>query len=146
MRRLVAMLRDSEESAALAPQPGIEALPDLIADARLSGLEVSLMVEGPQRSLPVGLDLAAYRIIQEALTNVRRHATASRVQVLLRYGDDDVQIEVHDDGMGATASGVDGHGLIGMRERAALYGGRLETDSASGQGFTVRAVLPVATP
>lgn len=146
MRRLVAMLRDSEESGALAPQPGIEALPALIADARLSGLEVSLMVEGPQRSLPVGLDLAAYRIIQEALTNVRRHATASRVQVLLRYGDDDVQIEVHADGLGATASGVDGHGLIGMRERAALYGGRLETDSASGQGFTVRAVLPVATP
>jgi len=146
MRRLVAMLRDSEESAALAPQPGIEALPDLIADARLSGLEVSLMVEGPQRSLPVGLDLAAYRIIQEALTNVRRHAVASRVQMLLRYGDDDVQIEVHDDGMGATASGVYGHGLIGMRERAELYGGRLETDSASGQGFTVRAVLPVATP
>ena len=145
MRRLVAMLRDSEESVALAPQPGIEALPALIADARLSGLEVSLVVEGPQRTLPVGLDFAEYRIIQEALTNVRRHATASSVDVHLRYGDDDIQIEFRDDGKGASASGVDGHGLIGMHERAELHGGRLETGSASGQGFTVRAVLPVAT-
>ena len=144
MRRLVAMLRDSEASGALAPQPGIDALPTLITDASRSGLDASLVVEGQQRRLPVGLDLAAYRIVQEALTNVRRHAAASHVDVLLRYGDDDVQIEVRDDGTGTTASGASGHGLIGMRERAELYGGRFETDSASGQGFTVRAVLPVA--
>lgn len=106
----------------------------------------SLVVEGRERRLPVGLDLAVYRIVQEALTNVRRHAAASHVHVLLRYGDGDVQIEVRDDGMGATPSGASGHGLIGMRERAALYGGRLETDSAAGKGFTVRAALPVATP
>lgn len=145
MRRAVAMLRDTEELGQLRPQPGIEALPALIEDARGGGLDVSLTTEGEQRPLPAGLDLAAYRIAQEALTNVRRHAAASRVDVVLRYGDAEVQLEVRDDGTGvpAEAAGFDGHGLIGMRERAALYGGRLETASTDGAGFTVRAVLPV---
>ncbi|MGZ4478827.1 MAG: sensor histidine kinase [Nocardioidaceae bacterium] len=140
MRRVVAMLRDTD--VALAPQPGVDGLPALVDDARGGGLDASLVVDGAPRPLPVGLDLAAYRIVQEALSNVRRHAAASRVSVRLTYGPDDVRIEVVDDGVGGDHQ--PGHGLIGMRERAALYGGRVETES--GRGFTVRAVLPVAAP
>jgi signal transduction histidine kinase len=92
--------------------------------------------------LPTGLDLTAYRIVQEALTNVRRHADATCVQLVLRYLDDAVEIEVTDDGRGTVEVGP-GHGVVGMRERAALYGGRLETESGPGGGFTVRAWLPV---
>ena len=145
MRRVVAMLRDGGEPD-LSPQPGIEGLQALIEDARLTGLDAELMVEGTQRPLPAGLDLAAYRIIQEALTNVRRHASATHAHVVLRYAEDDVVLEVRDDGRGSAAAHSDsrGHGLIGMRERAALYGGRLETASDEGTGFTVRATLPVA--
>jgi signal transduction histidine kinase len=144
MRRVVEMLRDDEDSGALAPQPGVSGLPALVSDAQAASLDVSLRVEGESRELPAGLDLAVYRIVQEALTNVRRHAAASRAWVVLRYGEDHVELEVRDDGTGGprTPDLVDGHGLIGMRERAALYGGRLET--VSGNGFTVRAVLPVA--
>jgi signal transduction histidine kinase len=102
---------------------------------------VDLDVEGQARPLPAGVELAAYRIVQEALTNVRRHASASRAWVRLAYGDADLRIEVADDGVGS----VDphgGHGLAGMRERAELYGGRVETASAHGSGLVVRAYLP----
>ena len=145
MRRVVVMLRDNGESGELAPQPGVEGIPALVEEAKRGGLAASLVVEGTERPLPVGLDLAAYRIVQEALTNVRRHASATHASVVLRYAENDVEIEVRDDGAGSeTRRAVEGHGLIGMRERAALYGGRLETASAAGAGFTVRAVLPVA--
>ena len=145
MRRVVTMLRDADDIGSLAPQPGVESVPELVEDARRSGLTATLEVEGVSRPLPAGLDLATYRIVQEALTNVRRHAAATAVTVVLRYGDDDVEVEVRDDGRGMAAAGAPaGHGLIGMRERAALYGGRLETASALGAGFVVRAVLPVA--
>lgn len=146
MRRVVAMLREYDESGELAPQPGIASLTALVDDARGGGLDASLVVEGDERVLPVGLDLAAYRIVQESLTNVRRHASASAVRVVLRYGEHDVEIEVRDDGAGIDedASVASGHGLIGMRERATLYGGRLETATAAGSVFTVRAVLPLA--
>ncbi len=143
MRKVVAMLRDSDEPGALAPQPGLAAVPALVDDARASGLAVELQVEGERRHLPAGLDLAAYRIVQEALTNVRRHASASAVVVGLTYGEADVRIDVVDDGVGAVdPSG--GHGIVGMRERAALYGGRVEAASVNGSGFAVRAVLPLA--
>ena len=147
MRRVVAMLRDNDQAGGeLAPQPGMEALPALIEEARTAGVDASLLVRGDERPLPVGLDLAAYRIVQESLTNVRRHAAASTVTVALFYGEHDVEIEVRDDGAGIdeSTSLAGGHGLIGMRERAALYGGRLETVTMPGSGFTVRAVLPVA--
>ncbi len=146
-RRAVAMLRENDESGELAPQPGVASLPALVENARVGGLNASLVVEGDERPLPVGLDLAAYRIVQKSLTNVRRHASASSVDVLLRYGEHDVEIEVRDNGRGADSanSAPDGNGLIGMRERAALYGGRLETATAAGSGFTVRAILPVAS-
>lgn len=146
MRRVVAMLRADDESGALAPQPGTESLPALVEDARGGGLDASLAVEGDPRPLPAGLDLAAFRIVQEALTNVRRHASARSVTVVLRYGDSDMEIEVRDDGRGVNGdpAATGGHGLIGMRERAAMYGGRLETAATAGSGFTVRATIPVA--
>jgi signal transduction histidine kinase len=147
MRRVVAMIRDDEEGGSLTPQPGVDALPGLVSKASESGLQVSLAVEGDARPLPPGLDLAAYRIVQEALTNVRRHARAASAWVVLRYGDDGVDIEVVDDGAGAGEHGGvpvgGGHGLVGMRERVSLYGGRLEAASQPGGGFAVRARLPV---
>lgn len=145
MRRMVTMLRDNDHLGDLAPQPGVATLPTLLEDARTGGLEVDLRIEGNQRSLPAGVDLATYRIVQEALTNVRRHAAASHVTVMLSYGADKLQVEVRDNGRGArNLAKTSGHGLIGMRERAALYGGGVETTSDNGAGFTVTAILPVA--
>jgi signal transduction histidine kinase len=144
MRRMVTMLRDDDYVGELAPQPGVAALPTLVEEAKAGGLEVHMQIEGRQRTLPAGVDLATYRIVQEALTNVRRHAAASHVAVVLRYGEHNVEVEVRDDGRGASdVTTTSGHGLIGMRERAALYGGRLETASGNGAGFTVTATLPV---
>ena len=144
MRRVVAMLRDGDEPGSLAPQPGLDALPALVGDARSAGLDARLDVVGEARSLPAGVDLAANRIVHEALTNVRRHASATTVRVALEYGESDVRIEVVDDGTGGAGEGG-GHGLVGMRERASLYGGTVETGSVNGHGFAVRAVLPVGT-
>jgi signal transduction histidine kinase len=139
MRRVVSMLR-SDGDGSLSPQPGVGGLTELVADACRGGLDATLVVDGDRRSLPPGLDLAAYRIVQEALTNVRRHADASAVRVHLTFAADELRIEVSDDGAGPVTP-APGHGLIGMRERAAVYGGTLETEG--GAGFTVRAVLPM---
>ncbi|MDO5735259.1 MAG: histidine kinase [Propionibacteriaceae bacterium] len=145
LRRVLEVLRADGEPGALTPQPGADGLGALVEDASRGGLAVVLVVEGRPHTLPAGLDLAIYRIVQEALTNVRRHASATRARVLLSYADDHVAVEVRDDGVGmAPSSLVDGHGLIGMRERTDLYGGHLETQSDG--GFTVRAVLPMASP
>jgi signal transduction histidine kinase len=141
MRRVVAMLRYADEPGSLAPQPGLDALPGLIEDVCSTGLTATLDVLGKTQPLTAGVDLAAYRIVQEALTNVRRHAAATSVRVELAYGVDELRIEVADDGVGSTDP-RGGHGLVGMRERASLYGGRIETASANGSGFVVRAVLP----
>ncbi|HUG51845.1 MAG TPA: sensor histidine kinase [Terrimesophilobacter sp.] len=143
MRRVVAMLRDDSEGP-LHPQPGLDGLAALAAEARAAGLEVSLSIEGKPHLLPAGLELAAFRIVQEALTNVRRHAGASAAEVTIDYTDAVVVVQVRDDGSGGHAH-TEGHGLIGMRERAALYGGRLDTVPSVGRGFTVRAELPVAS-
>ncbi|TXL56607.1 sensor histidine kinase [Aeromicrobium terrae] len=141
MRRVVTMLRDPTSDGPLSPQPGLARVPALLDDVAAAGIETTLRLEAAQ-PLPAGLDLAAYRIVQEALTNVRRHARATRVQVCVDRVDGEVRIEVTDDGRGATAPSTGGHGLVGMRERAALYGGTVETSSAP-TGFTVRATLPV---
>lgn len=144
MRRVLAVLRDSEERELLAPQPGLDALPALLDEVRDVGVEATMEVEGQARPLPPGLDLAAYRIIQEALNNVRRHANARRATVVLRYTAEDMRVEVTDDGVdidGSVPAG--GHGLVGMRERVSLYGGDLETGTISGKGFTVRARFPM---
>ena len=141
MRRLLGVLRQGE-APALAPQPGLDALPGLVEAMREAGLEVELRIEGEPRPLPAGLDISAYRIIQEALTNTLNHARASRVDVRLDYGDV-IGIEVVDDGVGAKANGDGGHGLVGMRERVALYRGELEAGPREGRGYVVRARLPV---
>ncbi len=141
MRRLLGVLRQGE-APALAPQPSLDALPGLVEAMREAGLDVELRIEGEPRPLPAGLDISAYRIIQEALTNTLNHARASHVDVRLEYGDV-IGIEVVDDGVGAKANGDGGHGLAGMRERVALYGGVLEAGAHGQGGFAVRASLPL---
>lgn len=143
MRRLVTMLRD-EPDAPLDPQPRLEALPTLVDSAAGHGTRTRLEVVGTAHALSPGLDLTVYRIVQEALTNVRRHAGATECVVRLTYGAEDIRLEVVDDGRGVgepPARG--GHGLVGMRERVGMFGGRLEVGPEPGGGFAVRAVLPV---
>jgi signal transduction histidine kinase len=145
MRRVVAMLRDADETGSLAPQPGVDGVPALVAAARQAGLDATLETEGELAGLPPGVDLAVYRIVQESLTNVRRHAGATRVTVRLVRGADGLEVEVADDGSGPGSAPEGGHGLVGMRERAALYGGSLATYAVPGGGFGVRVHLPVAS-
>jgi signal transduction histidine kinase len=141
MRRVVAMLR-APDAADLSPQPGVGSLPALVEAARESGLDVSLTVDGHRPHLPAGLDLTAYRIVQEALTNVRRHSASDRAEVAIEFGSDALTISVLDDGPARHDGTEPGHGLLGMRERVALFGGRLEA-ARHGPGFAVRAVLPL---
>jgi signal transduction histidine kinase len=156
MRRLLGVLAGKDRTGAkLAPQPGLARLDDLIEAARSAGTEVHFVLRGPSAPLSPGVDLTAYRIIQESLTNARRHAPGAAVVVEVRYGEDTVHIRVRDDGPGPPAAGtapgggVDdrgpgGHGLLGMAERAALLGGSLRVgrDSPAG-GFAVEADLPL---
>jgi signal transduction histidine kinase len=141
LRRLFGILREPEERAELTPQPRLAQLGLLLEQVRAAGLDVELRIEGDSEPLPPGVELSAYRIVQEALTNVLKHTRASRADVLLRYGDRTLELKVTDDGIGAPANGG-GHGLIGMRERAALYGGTLTTGRQPGGGFFVAAQLP----
>jgi signal transduction histidine kinase len=145
MRRLLGVLRTPDEQAELAPQPGLSELPALVARAEAAGLPVELQVEGEPAPLPVGVDLSAYRIVQEALTNTLKHAGPAHAQVAIRYRRDAVEIEITDDGRGPAPVNGGGHGLVGMRERATLYGGELRTGAGDGGGFTVRARLPIPT-
>jgi signal transduction histidine kinase len=149
MRRVVGALRDSEEAPALAPQPSLSRVDTLVAHARETGLRVDLEIEGDPIPLPAGVDLTAYRLVQEGLTNSIKHAAASRAGVHVRYVGNHVEIEVSDDGQGAdgadAASNGGGHGLVGMRERVSIYGGELEAGPRAEGGFRLRARLPVAT-
>jgi len=143
MRRLLGMLR-AETNEPLTPQPGLGDVPALITQLREAGLPVDLSVEGQPSQLPVGIDLSAYRIVQEALTNALKHAGEAKASVNIRYGGDSLELEVTDDGAG-TAEPVasSGHGLVGMRERVALYGGRLDAGQRPGGGFAVHVLLPI---
>jgi len=143
MRRLVGVLRRPEEAPALAPQPSLEHLDRLVSQARESGLPVELTVEGDPSQLPPGVDLTAYRLVQEGLTNTIKHARASRADVLVRYEDGAVEISVVDDGDGGGDGGGGGHGLVGMRERVAVYGGEIEAGPRAEGGYALRARLPV---
>jgi signal transduction histidine kinase len=144
MRRLVGMLR-GDDGEPLAPQPGLDDLPTLVAQVGDAGLAVELQIEGERRALPVGIELSAYRIVQEALTNALKHAGEANASVLVRYGADSLELEIVDDGAGAAQTVVagGGHGLVGMRERVALYGGRLDAGRSKSGGFSVRVLLPV---
>ncbi len=145
MRQLVGLLRENEAgaNAPLEPQPGVADLDRLIDDAERSGLAVKLEIDGERRSLPPSLDLAAYRIVQEGLTNVRKHAGAADAQVSIRYERDRLDIVVRDNGRLPTAIGGGGHGLLGVRERVVLLGGQLEAGLASDGGFVLHARLPL---
>ena len=143
MRRMVGVLRRPEEAPALAPQPSLEHLDQLVAHTREAGLPVELRIEGTPAQLPAGVDLTAYRIVQEALTNAVKHAQADRAEVVVRYGNGTVELIVSDDGRGNGDGGGSGHGLVGMRERVSVYGGELEAGPQAGGGFRLRATLPV---
>jgi signal transduction histidine kinase len=150
MRRLVGVLRTEAEPARseLSPQPGVHDVSGLVDQLRETGLQVQLWIEGESRSLSPGVDLAAFRLVQEALTNTLKHAgPQARAWVRIQYADRQLEIEVEDDGRGLVAGlgrpGGNGHGLVGMRERVALYGGDLRIGPRSGGGFEVRARFPL---
>jgi len=145
MRRLLEILKAGQDEDGRAPQPGLAHLDELLRGVGATGLPVEAVVEGSARSLPPGVDLSAYRIVQEALTNSLKHAPGARARVLLRYEPEALVLEVADDGPGPPADpqGSGGHGLIGMRERVQLFGGELRTGPRPGGGFLVRARLPV---
>ena len=142
MRRLFTLLR-SEGPPERAPQPTLAELEPLVAQVRAAGLPVELELEGEPVALDDDVALCAYRIVQEALTNVLKHAGPARASVTVRFRGDAVELEVTDDGRGAAASTDRGHGLAGMRERVALYGGELEAGSRNGRGFTLSARIPL---
>jgi signal transduction histidine kinase len=142
MRHLLGVLHPSPEPRALAPQPTLAELDALITRAQAAGLPVHLHEDGARRPLPAGLDLAAYRIVQEALTNALKHAGGAATEVTVTWGELELAIEVRDRGR-RRAANDGGHGLVGMRERVRVYGGELETGPARGGGWRVRATLPL---
>jgi signal transduction histidine kinase len=150
LRRLLGVLRqDSEPQASLTPVPGLADLDRLLAEVGKAGLAVRLRVEGSPLQLPAGVELSAYRIVQEALTNVVKHAGSAHAQVTIGYRDQEVTVEILDGGRGAATPATDGrvgtgHGLIGMRERVAAFGGDLQVGPRPGGGFRVAARLPLA--
>jgi signal transduction histidine kinase len=144
MRRLLGVLReDANGNADRDPQPGLGRLNELVDTARSAGTPVRLTLQGQAVPLPAGVDLCAYRILQEALTNARRHAPGAEVEVELGYEPNELRLRVRDHGPGATQPDVDGHGLLGMRERAIMVGGTLTAGPADGGGFVVEAELPI---
>jgi signal transduction histidine kinase len=146
MRRLLGMLRKDDQELALAPQPSLAHVDQLVEQVRAAGMPVELRVEGEPVSLPPGVDLSAYRIVQEALTNALKHAGPARATVTVRYQRHELQLEIADSGRGAANGSGGGHGLVGMRERVALFGGELEARSRAGAGYAVQVRLPLGPP
>jgi signal transduction histidine kinase len=142
MSRLVGLLRHDGEELGLAPQPGIDSLDALVLQVRDAGLPVELQVVGTPRPVPLGVDLSAYRVVQEALTNALKHAGEARAHVRVCYESDALELEVLDDGPGAANGFAGGHGLIGMRERVGVFGGEFAAGPRAEGGFAVRARLP----
>jgi len=148
LRRAVGVLREEGEGPGMDPQPGVAELPALVARVKEAGLPVDLTIEGEPRPLPSGVDLSAYRIAQEALTNTVKHAGAASAEVRVCYGADALEVQVVDDGRGAAADPTPeggGNGLVGMRERVALFGGDLVAGPRPGGGYEVKARLPLST-
>ncbi|GAA3157160.1 hypothetical protein GCM10010466_55050 [Planomonospora alba] len=149
LRRMVGLLRTGREGGGLSPQPGLALLDDLVEQARAAGLDVSLTVEGTPARLPAGLDLSAYRIVQEALTNTLRHAGPTRSRVTISYRPRALCLDIVDDGprdgrIPGAPGGGSGHGLVGVRERVALFHGRLSAGPLPAGGYGVRVSLPLA--
>lgn len=143
MRRLLGAMRRDDDDLELGPQPGLDGLDSLVAQVERAGLPVRLHVEGKAYPLPRAIDLSAYRIVQEGLTNTLKHAYAGHADVTLRYRPDELGIEVRDDGRGSAASDGQGHGLVGIRERVKIYGGEMTAGKADGGGFLLNVRLPV---
>ena len=146
MRRLVELMRQDHEEDVLVPQPGVDQIAALIKQVQEAGLSVDLTIEGEVRALPASVDLSAYRIVQEALTNTLKHAGPARAHVLVRYGTEEIELAVSDDGerpMRMRNGSGGGHGLIGMRERVSLLGGSFSAGPEATGGFEVRALLPI---
>ena len=144
MRGLLAAMRRDGEEAELIPQPGLDGLDSLLEEIGRAGLPVQLHVDGEPAALPRGIDLSAYRIVQEGLTNALKHARASDAEVTVRYRPDELQIEVRDNGEGSSTSNGLGHGLVGVRERVKIYGGQMSAGSANGSGFILSTRLPLS--
>jgi len=145
MRRLLGLLRQDDEELVLAPQPSIARIDELVSGLKASGLPVEVTVEGAPAPLPPGVDVSAYRIVQEALTNALKHAGPARAHVYLRYNADDLELEILDDGVGSGNGGGSGHGLAGIRERVAVIGGEMDSGRRPGGGYAVRARLPLGS-
>jgi signal transduction histidine kinase len=143
MRQLLAAMRHDGDEPELTPQPGLDGLDSLLEEVGRAGLPVQLHLDGEPFPLPRAIDLSAYRIVQEGLTNVLKHARASNADVTVRYGSDEVQLEVRDDGEGSSTSNGLGHGLVGIRERVKIYGGEMSAGTANGRGFVLRTRLPL---
>jgi len=143
MRRLLGAMREDRDGPEMTPQPGLGSLDALFAQVRRAGLPVELHVEGDPLPLPPAIDLSAYRIVQEGLTNALKHAGAGRADVEIRYGAGEVSIEVRDDGRGPAGGDGLGHGLVGIGERVKLYGGEMAAGRANGGGFVLSTRLPV---
>jgi signal transduction histidine kinase len=138
--------RERDSADALGPQPGLRDLAELVAGSRASGLDVELEIDGTPGPLPVGVELTAYRIVQEALTNARKHGGETHASVQVRYRPGALELTVENDGAAVETNGPatsGGHGVIGMRERVALYAGDLAVGPRPGGGFVVRARLPL---
>jgi signal transduction histidine kinase len=143
MRRLLAAMRREGDEAELLPQPGLDGLDSLLDEISRAGLPVQLHVDGKPFPLPRGVDLSAYRIVQEGLTNALKHAHASDADVTVCYRPDELEIEVRDNGLGSATSDGLGHGLIGVRERVKIYGGKMSAGTATNGGFVLSTRLPL---
>jgi signal transduction histidine kinase len=144
MRRLLAVMRRDSDDVELTPQPGLDGLDSLVKRIERTGLPVRVRIDGEPFPLPRGIDLSAYRIVQEGLTNTVKHAAASHAEVTVRYARDEIRIDICDDGQGAETGDGLGHGLIGVRERVNLYGGEMSAGTVNGRGFVLSTRLPVA--
>jgi signal transduction histidine kinase len=143
MRRLLAAMRRDGEEAELLPQPGLDGLDSLLDEIGRAGLPVQLHVDGTPFPLPRGVDLSAYRIVQEGLTNALKHARASNADVRVSYRPNELEIEVRDNGRGSATTDGLGHGLIGVRERVKIYGGKMSASTATNGGFVLSTRLPL---
>jgi signal transduction histidine kinase len=143
MRRLLGAMRNDGDDVELRPQPGLDALNSLVEDVGRAGLPVRVHVDGEPFPLPRAIDLSAYRIVQEGLTNALKHAHARQADVTVRYRPDELELEVADDGKGPATTNGHGHGLVGIRERVNIYGGEMSAGPATEGGFILSARLPI---